>query len=411
MIQLQPYQIDAVEKLKNGAVLVGGTGSGKTISSLVYVYEKILGGETPVYPGHGFSNPKYNVPVYVITTPKKRDSLDWEREASNIPMELTVVQSWNNIRKFVGVKNAVFIFDETRIVSYGSWTKSFLKITANNQWILLSATPADSFLEFMPLFIANGFYKNKTEFEREHIIWSRHVKYPKVERYINVSRLIRNRDSILVKMHFQKETVQYHEYIYCDYDLTNWNRAFKDRWDIYNHKPIRDISQLFYILRRIVNSDESRCDALDDISKQYPKIIIFYTFDYELEILREWCEKNNLNYAEWNGHKHEDIPKTQTWAYLCQYSAASDAWNCIDTNCMVFYSQTYSYKASIQATGRIDRMNTPFKELYYYHLISKSPIDRGILLALKNKKNFNEGNWLKLFDQDLAEKTYSLMRR
>lgn len=410
MIQLEPYQVDAVERLHNGCVLVGGTGSGKTISSLVYVYEKLLGGETPVYPGHGFSKPKYKIPVYVITTPKKRDSLDWQKEASNIPMEIECVQSWNNISKFETIKDSIFIFDETRVIGYGSWTKSFLKITKNNKWILLSATPADNFMEYMPLFLANGFYKNKTEFEREHVIWSRFAKYPKVDRYINVAKLIRNRDAILVKMHFQRETRQRHQYVYCDYDKLLWEHVFKERWDVYKDQPIRDISQLFFALRRIVNSDKTRCEALSDISKQFSKIIIFYNFDYELEILRQWCTENDLIYAEWNGHKHEPIPRSTRWIYLCQYTAASDAWNCTETNCMVFYSQTYSYKASVQAVGRIDRMNTPFKELYYFHLTSASPIDKGITLALKNKKNFNEGNWLKLWSRDLAEKTYPIMR-
>lgn len=398
MMQLTPYQSDAVERLHNGSVLVGGTGSGKTISSLVYVYEKLLGGETPVYPGHGFSTPKNSIPVYVITTPKKRDSLDWQKEASNIPMELEVVQSWNNISKFECIKNSIFIFDETRVIGYGSWTKSFLKIAANNKWILLSATPADNFLEFMPLFLANGFYRNKTEFEREHVIWSRFAKYPKVERYMNVHRLIKNRDSILVAMHFDKATVQHHDYIICDYDLSEWEIVFKSRWDIYKNKPIRDISQLCYTLRKVANSNKSRCDALDDIFLQHSKIIIFYSFNYELKILQDWCKKRKLKYAEWNGHKHEQIPNTQEWIYLCQYTSASDAWNCIETNCMVFYSQTYSYKASIQASGRIDRMNSPFKDLYYYHLISESPIDMSIRNALKTKKNFNEARWFKVFD-------------
>jgi hypothetical protein len=257
----------------------------------------------------------------------------------------------------------MFIFDETRVIGYGSWTKAFLKITANNKWILLSATPADSFLEFMPLFIANGFYKNKTEFERRHIIWSRFAKYPKVDRYMNVGQLIRNRDSILVTMHLRRTTTQNHQDIICDYDTMMWDRIFKERWNIYKNKPIREISELCYTLRKLVNSDKSRCMALDDIFEEHPKLIIFYSFNYELKILRGWCEANDIVYSEWNGHKHEQIPDSDKWAYLCQYTAASDAWNCIETDTMVFYSQTYSYKASIQAAGRIDRMNTPFTDL------------------------------------------------
>lgn len=393
-IQLTDYQVEAVEKMHNGCILRGNTGSGKTLTSLVHVYEKILGGLSPLYPDHKYEPPKHNIPVYVITTPMKRDSLDWVREAALVPFLLTGVDSWNNIKKYENIKNAVFIFDESKVIGYGAWTKSFLKITSNNAWILLSATPGDTWIEYMPVFLANGFYKNKTEFEREHIMWSRFSKYPKVERYFNIPRLIRNQNSILIEMPDQRPTTQHHEDIICDYDLEIYDILSKRRWNIFENKPIRDISTLCYLLRKLINSDESRVVAIEPIFARHKKVIIFYNFDYELDILRDWCTSRQITYSEWNGHNHDPIPDTRFWVYLCQYTAAKEAWNCIHTDCIVFYSQTYSYKAMIQSAGRIDRMNTSFMHLYYYHLISAAPIEAAIQTSLKHKENFNEKKWL-----------------
>lgn len=394
MIQLTDYQINAIKRMKNGCVLRGGTGSGKTLTSLVYIFENVLNGQTPIYPGHKYIKTKDTTPVYVITTPKKRDSGDWESEASIIPMKLEIVDSWNNIKKYEKIRDAIFIFDETKITGYGAWTYSFLKIAKNNKWILLSATPGDSFMEYASLFVANGFFKNKTEFEREHVIWSRWSKYPKVERYLGISKLIKMRDSILVEMPSIRATTQKHKNVICDYDQVAYDILYKQRWNFYENKPIRDSSQLCYLLRRLVNSDESRIKALGTIHNKHPRIIIFYNHNHELDILREWCITNNILYSEWNGHNHDPLPDGPVWAYLCQYTAAQEAWNCIETDCITFYSQTYSYKALIQSIGRIDRMNTPYEFLYYYHLTSDSSIDIAIQAALSRKENFNAGNWL-----------------
>ena len=400
MIKLRDYQIDAISKMKTGCILNGGVGSGKSLTSLSYYYLK-NGGDISFLEGGDYV-PMEDPPkdLYIITTARKRDTLEWEGELSpfllsvhndkNTYSNKVVVDSWNNIQKYKDVKGAFFIFDEQRVVGSGAWVKAFLKISKFNEWILLSATPGDTWSDYIPVFIANGFYKNKTEFIREHVIYSRFCKFPKIDRYVNTGRLLRLRRQILIDMDFKRETIPHHEDIYVSYDVAMYKDITKRRWDIWKDEPITNASGLCYALRKVVNTHESRSEELLKIFKKHPKMIIFYNFDYELEILKNLDYGKGVKISEWNGHKHEPTPTTKSWVYLVQYTAGAEGWNCITTDTIVFYSQNYSYKIMLQSAGRIDRLNTPFTDLYYYHLKTRSGIDVAISKALRNKKKFNE---------------------
>ena len=396
---LFPYQMDAVKKMRNGCILNGGVGSGKSRTGLYYYFKEQGGSIDPDY--IPMREPK---DLYIITTAMKRDTCEWLKELENYKMSVdpsrsqyknkVVVDSWQVITKYENVKNAFFIFDEDRVTGFGVWVKAFLKIAKNNDWIILSATPGDTWEQYIPVFIANGFYKNKTEFAREHIIYSRFTKYPKIDRYINQGRLIRLRNRILIDMDFDRQTQAHHEDIFCKYDAFKYKEVTKTRWDPYKNEPIQQASGLCYILRRIVNEDESRQKALLDLYKDHPRMIIFYNFDYELEIVKNLNYGDDVEIGEWNGHKHQPVPFNRKWVYLVQYTAGCEGWNCIETDTMVFYSQNYSYKVMAQASGRIDRLNTSYKDLYYYHLKSRSGIDLAIARALNEKKTFNETRWV-----------------
>lgn len=395
---LFPYQMDAVKKMRNGCILNGGVGSGKSRTGLYYYFKEQGGSIDPDY--IPMREPK---DLYIITTAMKRDTYEWLKELENYKMSVdpsrsqyknkVVVDSWQAITKYENVENAFFIFDEDRVTGFGVWVKAFLKIAKKNDWIILSATPGDTWEQYIPVFIANGFYKNKTEFSREHIIYSRFTKYPKIDRYVNQGRLIRLRNRILIDMDFDRQTQAHHEDIFCKYDAFKYKEVTKTRWDPYKNEPIQQASGLCYILRRIVNEDESRQKALLDLYKDHPRMIIFYNFDYELEILKNLNYGEDVEIGEWNGHKHQPVPFNRKWVYLVQYTAGCEGWNCIETDTMVFYSQNYSYKVMAQASGRIDRLNTSYKDLYYYHLKSRSGIDLAISRALNEKKTFNETRW------------------
>lgn len=383
-LPLYPHQEKALNKLRNGCILVGGVGAGKTKVALEY-YKK---NEAPK-------------PCIVITTAKKRDSMDWDDEARWINLfkareevvaegQLTV-DSWNNIEKYIGLTDCFFIFDEQRLVGAGAWVKAFIKIAKNNHWIMLSATPGDTWLDYIPVFVANGFYKNRTEFKREHVVYNTFTKFPKVDRYVGVGTLVRHRNSILVSMPYQKHTTRHTENMYVEHDVELLKRVTDDRWHVYEDRPIKDIAELFMVMRKVVNSDPSRIEAIKGLLKKHKRLIVFYNFNYERDALLELGK--DITVAEWTGHKHQEVPETEEWLYIVQYIAGAEGWNCVATNATAFYSLTYSYKLWEQSHGRIDRLNTPFSDLYYYVLMSKSRIDLAILAALKAKKSFNNADY------------------
>ncbi len=404
-ITLYDYQLDAVKKMKKGCILCGDVGSGKSLTALAYYYLH-EGGKLESLSGNGYF-PMREPPadLYIITTARKRDTKEWEGELSvfslssdskkNAYCNRVIVDSWNNIRKYTEVTNAFFIFDEQRVVGSGAWVKAFLKITKSNTWILLSATPGDTWQDYIPVFLANGFYPNRTAFTREHIVYNRYSKFPKVDRYLNTKKLNALRNSILVQMDFQRETNTHHETIETAYDISKYKEIGKNRWNPWTNAPIANAAELCYVWRRIVNTDPSRETVLLDILTNHPKAIVFYNFDYELDILNHLLSEHCIPFAQWNGHKHEPIPDGNQWVYLVQYNAGAEGWNCVQTDTMIFYSQNYSYKMMQQAEGRINRLNTPYQDLYYYHLRSRSSIDIAIQKALQEKRSFHESAFVK----------------
>ena len=400
---LYDFQMEAVQKAFPGCILNGQVGTGKSRTGL-FVYFKDQGGWIDEKGYIPMENP---IDLIIITTAMKRDKHEWDSELAwyrlstnpetNYYKNTVIVDSWNNIEKYVHIKNAAFIFDEDRVTGSGKWVKCFLKIAKNNWWIILSATAGDVWLDYWAVFVANGFYKNKTEFIREHVVYTHYGSYPKVDRYINTQRLMRLRNKILIDMTYEKHTRPHHEDVYCDYDIPFYKDTIRRRWDPYRDEPIPQASSLCYILRRIVNSHESRQVQLLELLEDHPKAIIFYNFDYEREILLNLGYEEDTEIAEWSGHAHQPIPTGDKWVYLVQYTAGCEGWNTITTDTIIFYSQNYSYKVMTQAAGRIDRLNTKFVDLYYYHLKSRSGIDLAISKALREKKKFNETRWLNSF--------------
>lgn len=403
-MELMDHQEEVIGQIASGKILLGGTGWGKSAT--------ILGWITKTYGKNYYDNQLQqkvrSKDIFVITTAKKRDSGDWEHEAAKFGIGcdpsgedslygILTVDSWNNLHKYTDVEDAVFIFDEQRLVGYGAWTKSFLKIAKKNDWVLLTATPGDNWLDYAPVFIANGFFKNITDFKRQHVLYEPYLRFPKVKGYLNERKLEILRNDMVVEMKYETHTQRYLNYIPVSYDEQLAKRVYKDRWHVYEDRPLVDANEMWRVLRRVVNSDPSRLDHIRWLMTIHPRLIVFYNFDYELEILREL----NAEVAtyEWNGHKHEVIPDDGEWVYLVQYVAGAEGWNCTSTDAMVLYSLTYSYKNFEQVQGRIDRLNTSFTSLYYYVFVSYSIVDRAIRGSLAEKRNFNERKFMLEMDK------------
>lgn len=372
------HQSEAIAKLQTGKVLVGDVGSGKSITALAYAAEK--------HP---------DKKIIVITTAKKRDSGEWWEDAMKVSLRQHLeVDSWNQIKKYID-EDAFFIFDEQRVVGAGAWVDAFIKIAKYNDWILLTATPADTWTDLVPVFLANGFYKNKTEFNRQHIVFDRWAKYPKVDRYLDPHVLEKLRDELYVEMYLERHTTRVDHMVDIDFDLADQRLIYTDRWNKEENRPIKDAGEMMRLLRTSANTHPSRVDALKKIMKDHPRVIVFYNHNPELHVLRTMMTELDIPVAEWNGHNHQPIPPTERWIYLVQYQAGAEGWNCTTTDTVVFFSLPYSFRAFHQAKGRIDRMNTPFTEMHYYIFKSRAIIDQAIWRALNRKKNFQVSSFVK----------------
>lgn len=407
-MELRPHQLQALQELRNGSVLAGGVGVGKTLTALAYFVvgpcRGMLDRSKPC------ETPK---DLIVITTAKKRNDLDWESDALHLGLFVDpensythkefIVDSWNNIKKYEDRENAFFIFDEQRLVGAGSWVKSFLKIVKKNEWILLSATPADTWMDYIPLFTAHGFYRTRSEFIENHVIWSFNGKYRKIRGFFGVRHLERLRSQILVDMPYERHTTRHVVTRPVVFDKSAFDLVWKQKWNIYEGKPLVDVAEKYRVARRLVNEDPSRLDEIIELGLKHPRMIIFYTHDYELEQLQTLMPKMDICMAEYNGHRHEEVPETERWLYLVQYQSGAEAWNCTETDTIVYYSLSYSHRLFEQSQGRVDRLDTPFDDLWYYVLISDSEIDRLIWKSLVQKRNFHESRNIKFGESKKLE--------
>lgn len=406
-VELHEHQTDALRKMHNGCILRGGVGSGKSITSIAYFFSRVMGGAISAN-GRGetkpFQNPEIDT-LLIITPAKKRDGLEWEHECARFGLSKdptisfggirVIVDSWNNIAKYTSLTTAFVIFDEQRLVGSGAWVKSFYLLAKNNPWILLSATPGDHWMDYIPVFVANGYYKNRTQFIDRHVVYHSHTTFPKVKGFLEEGHLHRISREVLVEMPFHRHTRRLLRTVPVEYDGDLYRRINKEEWNPWDDEPIENISQHMYLIRRAVNSHASRLTEFEKLHQKHPKLILFYNHTYELELLREYLTRRGETFSEWNGQKHQEIPDGDRWVYLVQYTAGSDAWNCVTTDSMLFYSLQYSYRTFEQCQGRIDRLNTPFTDLYYYILRSVAPIDQAIWKALAKKENFNEKTFRK----------------
>lgn len=373
--KLYPHQEEAVDKLNAGSILYGGVGSGKSLAALFFYIRYYSDRE-----------------LYIITTAKKRDSGDWQADIEGLQIYGTV-DSWNNIRKYSSLKNSFIIFDEQRVIGYSAWSKAFIKIAKSNKWILLTATPGDTWMDYIPVFIANGFYKNKTDFVSQHVEYDSYVSYPKIKAYHNEAKLVLNRNKLLVRMPMTRTTIRNRQTIFSDYSQEQYKIVLLNRWNIFKDTPIKNASELTHCLRRVVSTDPDRIYNATVIMDITDRLVVFYNYNYELDILKNIAGWLDRDFYQWNGHLHENIPDKDAWLYFVQYTSGSEGWNCIETNTMLFYSLNPSYRTMEQAEGRIDRLNTSYKDLEYYTLLSKAKIDQDVYKAVINKKNFNAAAW------------------
>ena len=188
----------------------------------------------------------------------------------------------------------------------------------------------------------------------------------------------------------ERHTTRVRKTIYCDYDHDLYKWVVKNRMDPWTNEPLRDAGGVCRILRKVVSDNDWRSDETLRLLASHERVIVFYNYDYELERILAVADRDGRPSAQWNGHRHDPVPRGERWIYICQYTSAAEGWNCTDTDTVLFWSLNYSWRVMEQCEGRIDRLNTPYSRLRYYFLESKSSIDEAIRRSLSLKKVFNE---------------------
>lgn len=374
-VTFKDYQKRAINQMHNGCILCGGVGAGKSLTSLGYIDK--------VYPSGT---------VYIITPARKRNTGEWFDDIRKNDMDETrfVVDSWNNLSKYKDVKDAFFLFDEQKVSGKGTWAKSLIRIAKSNQWILLSATPGDTYDDYATVLIANGFVRNRTTWYDEYCVTKSQPFFHIVDHKNKdvIDMMIRR---IFIKMDYQSDKKRIERVI-----PIQARSAGEEKEILMTHKapgaqmPFTTFAAAIAYVRMNCYDKSKKTEALRKIIEKHKKIIVFYNFLSEkLEIERAAIDANvTINF--YNGQRHDPIPDTDEWVYGVQYNSGAEAWNCITTNAMVFYSPNYSYKTMEQAHGRIDRVNSPYECLYYYMLLNELNIDNKVMNALSSKKDFNE---------------------
>lgn len=405
-VNLRQFQHECVQALRSGKVLAAGVGAGKSIMALYWYVTKCC----TVRTSHNANGELFQImpgspDLVIITTAKKRDNHEWDDELYRYALHQgenskkmgrvhVTIDSWNNITKYVDT-SAVFIFDEQRAIGSGAWSKAFVRIARRNPWVMLSATPADTWSDWCPIFVADGFYRNRTEFFRRHAVYSRYTKYPRIDRWIDEDYLNRCRDRVLVTCEVPRETERVVHQLTCAYDKETVRKAMKTRWNPETEEPFLNATELCFYLRRVIDTDPTRLSYAAHVVRDHRKVIIFYTLRAELEQILKLEEVTGVPVYQYNGGRHDDLPQGNSWVYAVQFQAGSEGWNCTSCNTVLYWSLPYSYKQAEQAAGRIDRLDTSYKTLNYYIMRSFAPLDLGIIRALRNKENFNASGFLR----------------
>ncbi|MBL0992197.1 MAG: DEAD/DEAH box helicase [Escherichia coli] len=415
-MKLFDYQKEAIENFESKPLNLSDVGTGKSYMSIgSYVKSEcsklLIICLAPKVNDFVEDSEIFNLNVTALNkgTKKNKELLS----ESNL-VAISFESSWRltELNKWVD-KDTFIIIDESHKVSVSKSkvTKFVMGLSKRAKYnYLCTATPvSNGKLEnwYPQLFISNVFRKPKKEFEQLFVIKQMRqmgsMRFMQITGYRNEHLLEQMIDEASVKYKRDKGYLP-EDYVYktkkpAMYNKLKKSRLYKDDNDL--RVELDNSSKLFNSLRQVSHG------FLNGISKQVSKepferldailethnnerVVIFYNYKWEAEMLKQLLDKLKRPYGEYNGSVKDLKPfkNNDNGVVLAQYKSASTGINdFVISNVMVFNSMPLSSTEYLQAKGRTDRHGQD-KTPLYYHIVPDTPIEKKIFSVVTNGKDF-----------------------
>ncbi len=329
------------------------------------------------------------------------------QDLSNISTKTVLVINYDLIWRrpqFTKITDFTLILDESSYIKNDQATRTkFIRKLKFKNVILLSGTPvAGKYEELYSQLKLLGYKKNKSVYFSTYIVTTKFkiggVPIQKVVGYKCVDRLkrkLRELGAVFMKTEdVFKLPAQVHN-IEKVANTTYYKKFKKDRLLITNELELvgdTTLNRLLYCRQLASQYNQNKLDKLKSLLEGTEnRVIIFYNFDKELELIKSVCKKLNKPISIVNGKCRDlsNYEKFNNSITLIQYQAGSMGLNLQKANVIVYFSLTMSselFEQSKKRTHRIGQQQTCF----YYYLLTEGSVDEEIYNTLLERKDYTD---------------------
>lgn len=300
------------------------------------------------------------------------------------------------------LKNFTLILDESQYIKNetSERAKFILNLNSDNV-ILLSGTPTGGkYEELWTQLRLLGWNISKKAFYNHYTITEMidvgGFTIPVVVGYKNVDRLkekLKSHGAVFMKSDEVFDLPDQIEQLVLVENIREYTRFKKDRVITINEETLvgdTALTKLLYLrqLSSIYNSNKH--EAFKDlISSTEDRVVVFYNFKKEFEILKGICEvlEKPVSYINGDGTDLKNYEVKNNTVTLVQYQAGATGINLQRANKVIYHSLPLSSELWMQSKKRIHRIGQS-RTCFYYYLITKNSIEEKILDVLKERQDF-----------------------
>ncbi|WP_368076685.1 SNF2-related protein [Clostridium tyrobutyricum] len=307
------------------------------------------------------------------------------------------------------LKDFTLMCDESSMIKNekSERAKFILKMKAKNI-ILLSGTPTGGKYEqlwsqckLLGWKISKKLYWQ--EFIKSVLLDIGGFKIKKVTGYKNVDRLKRKLHEYGAVFMKTDEVFELPEQIEQKIKIKNTKeyKIFKkDRLITINNTELvgdTSLTKMLYLRQLSSQYNKNKVNQLKDILESTEdRIIIFYNFNKELEIIKKLCEKLDKPISIINGAVKDldNFNQYNNSITLVQYQAGAMGHNLQKSNKIIYFSLPLQSELFEQSKKRIHRIGQE-KTCFYWYLITQNSIEEQIYQTLKERRDYTN----KLFEE------------